>query len=326
MVAAILAVCLNVQPAFAQSSAELTERGRRALTNRQFDTALSDLDKAIEADAANPLAHYYRGVALGNVGRERDALGAFLRATELNPGWGEAHRMATIAALNTGNLPVAWDQAIKAHQAGSDIGDSINRLLALEKAPGDLDEQLAAARIFVMPLNTEKLEARQDNPFGTEVVSRGGTAAGVVGGGGGGGGGGIVDPFATSASRSTNVGGRQVAESQADFYSLLMQMRRSLADSRSFGVVPRQDMAQYLLVIEIDEMGVQRVGSSVGLGPIRDSQKPVRGYIKLIDPRSGEEAYRRLFELRNIASLADLNADIERYVDFMEEWLRNRSG
>ena len=74
-------------------------------------------------------------------------------------------------------------------------------------------------------------------------------------------------------------------------------------------------MAQYLLVIEIDEMG-----ASGG------SQKPVRGYIRLIDSRSGEEAYRRLLELRNIASLADLNADMQRYVDFMEEWLRNRSG
>jgi len=316
IVAAILAICLNTQAALAQSPAELTERGRRALVNRQFDTALADLDKAIEADAANPAAHYYRGIVLGNVGRERDALGAFLRAAELNPGWGEAHRMATIAALNTGNLSVAWDQAIKAHQSGADIGDSINRLLALQKAPGDLDEQLAAARVFVMPLNTEKLEARQDNPFGTEVVSAGGTAAGVIGGGGGGGGGaGTADPFATSASRSTNVGGRQVAESQADFYSLLMQTRRALDESRYFGVVSRQDMAQYLLVIEIDEMG--------GSG---GSQKPVRGYIKLIDSRSGEEAYRRLLELRNIASLADLNADMARYVDYMEEWLRNRSG
>ncbi len=315
IVAAILAVCLNAQPACAQSSAELTERGRLALTNRQFEVALSDLDKAIEADAANSLAHYYRGIALGNVGRERDALEAFLKAAEVNPGWGEAHRMATIAALNTRNLPVAWGQAIKAHQSGSDIGDSINRLLALEKAPGDLDEQLAAVRVFVMPLNTEKLEARQDNPFGREVVSVGGTADGVgVGGGGGGGGGIIVDPFATSAARNTNVGGRLVAQSQGDFYSLLMQTRRSLADSRYFGVVPRQDMAQYLLVIEVDEMGDS------------GSQKPIRGYIKLIDPRSGEEAYRRLLELRNIASLADLNADMERYVDFMEEWLRNRSG
>ena len=56
------------------------------------------------------------------------------------------------------------------------------------------------------------------------------------------------------------------------------------------------------------------------------AQKTVKGYIKLVDPRSGEEAYRRIIELRNISSLADLNADSERDVDFMEIWLRERSG
>ncbi|MED5559168.1 MAG: tetratricopeptide repeat protein, partial [Acidobacteriota bacterium] len=111
-IAIILAVCLGAQPAFAQSSAQLTDKGRVALVNRQFDIALSDLNKAIEADALNPIAHYYRGQVLGNLGREQEALDAFLKAAELNPGWGEAHRMATVAALNTSNLPVAWEQAV----------------------------------------------------------------------------------------------------------------------------------------------------------------------------------------------------------------------
>ncbi|MEE2648610.1 MAG: hypothetical protein VX389_01350, partial [Acidobacteriota bacterium] len=47
----ILVACLNSEPAFAQASAQLTEQGRVALVNRQFDIALSDLNKAIEADA-----------------------------------------------------------------------------------------------------------------------------------------------------------------------------------------------------------------------------------------------------------------------------------
>lgn len=310
-VAAILAVVVGATLAFSaaatpQASAEqLTEQGRQALTNRQFEAALVDLDAAIAADAAYPVAHYYRGVALGNLGRPAEALEAFMTAAELNPGWGAAHRMATIAAIDIRDLTVAWDQAIRAHQAGADVGDSINRLLAMERAPGDLDSRLAASRIFVMPLNTEKLEAREDNPFGGNVVA---------GGGGGGGGAAIPDPFNSSATRNTNVGGQQVAQSQADFHSLLMQTRRSLSDSRYFGVVPAQEMADYLMVIEIDEMG--------GDG----GQKPVRGYVKLYDSRSGEEAYRRLLELRNIGSIADLNADMERYIDYMEEWLRNRSG
>ena len=311
-IAVILAVCVGAQPAFAQSSAQLTEQGRLALVNRQFDIALADLNKAIEADALNPIAHYYRGQVLGNLGREQEALDAFLKAAEFNPGWGEAHRMATVAALNTSNLSVAWEQAVKAYQAGADVSDSINHLLALEKAPGDLDEQLAAARIFVMPLDTEKLEARQDNPFGGgnvvgAALDRGGIASAGSSNE-------IGNPSGTtSTSRNTNVGGQQVAQAQAHFHSLLMQLRLSLTNSRYFGVVSGQDMAQYLMLVEIAEMG----GAS---------GNAVKGHLKLVDPRSGEEAYRRVLELKNISSLAELNSEIERIVNLLEEWLLDRSG
>ena len=286
--------------AHAQSPAvDMTNKARQLLVERQFQPALAELDKAIASDASYPVAYYLRGFALANMGRSREALDAFVMAADLNPGWGDAHRMAAVTAINTGALGIAWDQAVKAHQAGADVGDTFNRLLAMERAPGDLDQQLGAARIFVMPVDTEKLAARQDNPFGTAVV--------------GGGGGAITNPFNTSTSRSTNVGGQQIAESQSQFFDIVRQTRRSLADSKSFGVVASQEMAQFLLVIEIDELG-------------RGAQKSLEGYIKLYDARSGEEAYRRRLELRNIDSRADLNADLERYVDYMEEWLRNRAG
>ena len=312
LIAVILVACLNSQPAFAQASAQLTEKGRVALVNRQFDIALSDLNKAIEADALNPYAHYYRGLVLGNLGRQREALDAFLKAAELNPGWGEAHRVAAIAALDTRNLSIAWEQAVKAYQAGADVSQSINRLLAIEKAPGDLDEQLAAARIFVMPVDTEKLEARQDNPFGGgnvvgAALDRGGTASAGSSNE-------IGNPSgSTSSSRQTNAGGQQAAQAQAHFYSLLTQLRLSLTNSRHFGVVGQQDMARYLMVVSIDEMG--------GAGG-----NAARGHLKLVDPRSGEEAYSRVLELRNIASLAELNAEVERIVNLLEEWLLDLSG
>jgi hypothetical protein len=220
--------------------------------------------------------------------------------------------MATVAALNTSNLSVAWEQAVKAYQAGADVSDSINHLLALEKAPGDLDEQLAAARIFVMPLDTEKLEARQDNPFGGgnvvgAALDRGGIASAGSSNE-------IGNPSGTtSTSRNTNVGGQQIAQAQAHFHSLLMQLRLSLTNSRYFGVVSGQDMAQYLMLVEIAEMG----GAS---------GNAVKGHLKLVDPRSGEEAYRRVLELKNISSLAELNSEIERIVNLLEEWLLDRSG
>ena len=79
------------------------------------------------------------------------------------------------------------------------------------------------------------------------------------------------------------------------------------------GVAQRQEMADFLMVIEVDELGA-------------GDRKSLRGYIKLYDPRSGEEVYRRVLELNNIASLSDLNRDMERYIDYMEEWLKNRIG
>lgn len=285
-----------ISPALAQgSAAEQADTARQMIAARQFERALQQLDAIIRQNPTYAQARYLRGMALGNLGREREALEAFITAAELNPGWGEAHRLATVAAINTRNLPVAWEHAIKAYQSGADVSESLNRLLAMEKAPSDLDTRLTAVRVYVMPLNTEKLAAKQQNPWGVDVI--GGAARGT-----------IVDPFNTSASRATNVGGEQISRSQSSFFNLLMQTRRSLADSRYFGVVPQQEMAQYLMVIEVDELA----GGAL------------EGYIKLYDARSGEEAYRRVLRLRNINSLADLNADMERYIDYMEEWLSKR--
>jgi len=299
---AVIGVFLSVTSAPAQSSADpLVQSARQLLLLRQFAAALQELDRALDADDKNSQAHYFRGVALGNLGREREALDEFVAAAELNPGWADAHRWAAVAALNIRNLEVAWDQAIKAHQSGVDMTDELSRLMAMERAPSDLDSQLGASRIFVMPLSTEKLAARQDNPFS---VSATGAAAD---------GSGFVNPANTSASRATGVGNTQITQSQSDFYNLLMQTRRSLADSKLFGVVPRQEMADFLMVIEVDELGT-------------GDRKSLKGYIKLYDPRSGEEVYRRVLELRNITSLADLNSDMERYLNFMEEWLKNRVG
>jgi len=296
---AALAISVATTAVAQSDAAKLTEQARLLILDRQFEQALTKLDEAIRENPALPQPYYFRGLALGNLNREAEALDAFVQAGELNPGWGEAHRLAAIAALNIRNLQVAWDQAVKAYQAGADVADTLNRLLAMEKAPPDLDNQLAAARVFVMPLNTEKLAARNDNPWGVDVV--------------GGSSGSIADPFNTSASRATNVGGQQITESQSEFYNLLAQTRRSLANSRMFGVVPRQEMAQYLLAIEVDELG-------------QGGEKSLKGYLKLYDPRSGEEVYRRVLELRDIGSLAALNADMERYVDYLEEWLRERAG
>ena len=259
-----------------EASAQLTEQGRLALVNRQFDVALSDLNKAIEADASNPHAHYYRGLVLGNLGREREALDAFLKAAELNPGWGEAHRMAAVAALNTSNLPIAWEQAVKAHQAGADISESINQLLALEKAPGDLDDQLAAARVFV-------------GGFDTSVFDRDGSRMGAK---------------------------AILAQAAADLFSFQQAARETLSESAAFGLVQRQESAQYIMMFEIEFL----------TDTLNGSPRRLSGVLRLVDARSGETADRRRINFADISSLSYLNREWRRIIGLMEEWAAERGG
>ena len=260
----------------AEASAQLTEQGRLALVNRQFDVALSDLNKAIEADASNPHAHYYRGLVLGNLGREREALDAFLKAAELDPGWGEAHRMAAVAALNTSNLPIAWEQAVKAYQAGADISESINQLLALEKAPGDLDDQLAAARVFV-------------GGFDTSVFDRDGSRMGAK---------------------------AILAQAAADLFSFQQAARETLSESAAFGLVQRQESAQYIMMFEIETL----------TDTMNGSRRRLSGVLRLVDARSGETANRRRIDFADINSLSYLNREWRRIIGLLEEWAAERGG
>ena len=260
----------------AEASAQLTEQGRLAFVNRQFDVALSDLNKAIEADASNPSAHYYRGLVLGNLGREREALDAFLKAAELNPGWGEAHRMAAVAALNTNNLPIAWEQAVKAYQAGADISESINQLLALEKAPGDLDDQLDAARVFV-------------GGFDTSVFDRDGSRMGAK---------------------------AILAQAAADLFSFQQTARETLSESAAFGLVQRQESAQYIMMFEIETL----------TDTLNGSRRRLSGVLRLVDARSGETVNRRRIDFADINSLSYLNREWRRIVGLLEEWAAERGG
>ena len=225
----------------AEASAQLTEQGRLAFVNRQFDVALSDLNKAIEADASNPHAHYYRGLVLGNLGREREALDAFLKAAELNPGWGEAHRMAAVAALNTSNLPIAWEQAVI-------VGG-----------------------------------------FDTSVFDRDGSRMGAK---------------------------AILAQAAADLFSFQQTARETLSESAAFGLVQRQESAQYIMMFEIEFL----------TDTLNGSPRRLSGVLRLVDARSGETADRRRINFADISSLSYLNREWRRIIGLMEEWAAERGG
>lgn len=277
-------VVVVVLPATALGQSKAAEITQKTWEGLQAGTVgledgLKELDKAIEEDESYAPAWFYRGFVFANLQRMQEAHESFLMAAELNPGWGPAHNMTAISARDTGKLDVAWEHAIKAHQSGMDMAEMFQGLQTMGRSPDDLEDQLAAKRVFVAPINTEKFEQQVVNPF-----------------------------TSGSASDATGRGQSILSQAQADLFRLLYQTRKSLANSRAFGLVQRQDMADYVLVIEVDNIGGN------------PSRRPLRGYIRLLDSRSGEEAYRRPLQLRNIASLGDLNGDLERYVNFLEVW------
>ncbi len=267
-------------------------QAEQLLQQQKPDEALAALQKAFEIDPNFAPAYFIAGHSYAAKGQDQEAFENFLKATENRPGWGDAHRQASFYAARLDDLETSWDQAIKAHQAGTDMSDAFEGLQTMGPAPDDLDTLLSAYRVWVAPMNLEQFLASEENPFGRMIDSNG-------------------DPLNTdnvSNTRATGVGARIVSESSADRATVMQRTRQRLADSRYFGLVGNQGAAQYILVWEIDEIGE-------GM-----SNRPMNGYLNMLNAQSGEQSYRRRFEMRNIVSQSDVNRDLDRIIGLLEEW------
>ncbi len=273
-----------------------------------LQTALREVNEAIEANENFWPAYVFRGIVLGQMGRSPEALESFLRATSLSPGQAAAHRGAAIAAYNEQQYELAWANLVQAIQAGDEQATGlIQAMIASAPPPPDLDAQLTAARIFLAPLDTGLYDSAVD------LRTMGGVSR--------------RDPrlMNQTAASDTDVG----------FYELARQMRLALVTSRLFGLVPREDMAGYSMTIEIHDVGgnvtagaatSQSAGES-GMGnqqanatPRRSGPRSVKGYIKLRDLQTDDVVYSRLLDLANMSAIADLHADMSRHVEFLEVW------
>lgn len=266
-----LAICAGTgqaQQAEDSPALEPTRAAEQLLREGRLDEALVEIDKALALDEGFAGAYYVGGLAYGRLGRPAEALEYFERAAELRPGWGDAHRFATLAAGDSGDFDTAWEHAIKAHQAGVDMSEAFSRLQAVTESPDDFDAQLDAARVFV-------------GGFDAERFRRGGTNANA---------------------------NATMTRAASDLFQIQEESRRQYAASRSFGLVPRQELAQYLQIIEIDSLSSRRLV----------------GVLKLVDAQSGEEAYRRRIDLADITSRSYLNREFSRIIGLMEEWAAER--
>jgi len=141
-------------------------------------------------------------------------------------------------------------------------------------------------------MNLEQYLASEENPFG-RVIDSGGSN---------------TDTDNVSNTRATGVAARVVSESSADRASVMTRTRQRIADSRFFGLVNGQEQSQYILVIEVDEIGES------------STNRPLDGYLNLLDTRSGEQIHRMRIQMRNIASQSDVNRDLDRIIGLLEDW------
>jgi hypothetical protein len=281
----VLLIAAFVPTAHAQQQSEemqIVIAAEQLVQQQKPDEALAELQKIFDETDSFAPAYFVAGMAYRAKGQVQEAFDSFVKATEYNPGWGAAHRFASMYAADLGNLDASWEHAIKAHQAGTDMSDAFQGLQTMSEAPENLDAQLAAYRVFI-------------GPFDTTVFQESGDTA-------------LQGGANSSASGRTDVGARVVQEAATDIAGYQQEARRQFAASRAFGLVQQQQQAQLIFVTEVDSLGDNM------------SRRRLEGVVKLVDAQSGEEVYRRRIEFANIVSRGDLNRDFTQLMGIMEGW------
>lgn len=295
-----------------QKAQESLARGIELLQEKEPREALRQFQRAVEEEPTLAAAHYYMGMAYGQLQRYPEAYEAFVTAAALEPGNGEVHKMACIVAFYQGDYAAAWDQAILAGQAGIDMSQAFLELEQRAPPPSDWRQRLEAPRVLVDQLDIAGLVGRDSRPFAPQQAIRGAEERKADERGGG-----InMDPFPGESGLTSSEdrflppsGSGLAAQVQAELHEVWRQFGVHLADSPAFGLVQQVERANYILRIQVDDM-------------TEEIPRKLVGHVKLLDAGTGREIHSRPLELRNTASVPDLRNDVERYVGYLETWLR----
>jgi len=206
-----------------QDAAELTDRAVQLIEDDSYEEALDLLAQAVEADASSWRAHYQRGRVLGLMGRMEQARDALLEAVALNPGFAHGHALAATAARQIEDWDTAWDQGVKAYLAGADQAQAFGNIGNHSTPPDDIEERLAAWKVYVAGIDISELQARAERPEN----QRGGASA--------------------SGQQQANLATTELA-------LLERQLRQVVSDATGFGLVPEAGQAAYALVISVDDL------------------------------------------------------------------------
>jgi len=287
---------------------DLLQKGVDELDKGNPEKGLREIRKALEAAPGYPAAHFYAGMASAQMRKFKDAYDYFLVAADLSPGYGEAHKMACRVAYDLGNFDESWEQAILASQAGIDMNQAFVGLEQRKAPPADLQQRLQAPGVVVGGLDLEALSGRDAfmGPPSEDIASASAGADAATRG--------AVSTESGALPRGTgSTGAGLVAETSAELNEVRRQFAISLARSKAFAVVPRPELAKYVLEIQVDDLA-------------EGEPRAMKGIVKLIDYNTLEQVYYRPVELRNIASVSDLRNEISRFVGYMETWLKEQGG
>ena len=121
---------------------------------QQGDTigALLDLEKILEQHEDSWEAYYYRGRAQTQMGDDLGAHASFQQAAWLNPGDAELHFLAAAAAYALADFDTAWEQSVRAIQAGyerSAFDAMFKAMRRYTRQPPDLEARIKAPTVIV---------------------------------------------------------------------------------------------------------------------------------------------------------------------------------
>lgn len=272
-------------------AAAVADEAAKLIQEQRLPEALEILDRAIGSDPDYWEAHYQRGRALALLGRMEEARDALLRAVELNPGFEHGHYLAWLAAMRLQEYDTAWEQAISAELAGTDMSDRFAEMLAYTEAPEDILDRLGAPRIFVAPFDTEDVEGGAELPYNRNPM---------------------VEENRISTRPDVIQGTFRLQEATPELLSLHRELRLAIQRAPYLGLTLEPRGANVYVVLRIDVLGER-------------APRRLEGALQALDVESGNVRWHRNIVLTDISSLGSVMPEIERHVIEMQGALRYRA-
>ncbi len=258
----------------------LTERGVELVAEKKFEEALEAFDRAIEANAQYGMAYYQRGRALALMGRMEEGRESLLLSTQLQPGFAHGHQLTSLASQQLGDYETAWDQAVRAVLAGVEAS-AFGSLQQASPPPADIEDLLAAWKVFVVGVDTRELLTREDGPFNADDPNN--------------------RELADRNIRTT------LTQIQADLIEMQRRLSVAISDTPGFGLVPNAETAQYFLVITPDSIA-------------SDPRATMEGEFRLYEVEDNEVAFVRPVSFRNLSAESAVTTEIEQFIRVLENW------